>query len=57
MEISELSNKGLVESGSFLAKNHLHPKGNHFSKFELIRDSRFGGDNKQINKQTNRQTH
>ena len=37
--------------------DHLHPKGNHSSKFQLIRLSRFGGIREQKNKQTNTQTH
>ena len=37
----------------FLALNLLHPKGNHRSRFQLIRFSRFGG----VREQTNRQTH
>ena len=39
--------------GCFLASNFLHPKGNHPSKFQLIRFSIFGG----VRKQTNTQTH
>ena len=41
----------------FLAENHLHPKWNHPSKFQLIRVRRFGGVREQTNKQTNKQTH
>ena len=41
------------KSGCFLAKNHLHPQGNHPSKFLLIRIICFGG----VKKQTNTQTH
>ena len=41
----------------FLAKNPLHPKGNHHSKFQLIMLSRFGGVREQTNKHTDSLTH
>ena len=44
-----------VESGSFLAQNHLHPKGNYPSKFQLVRVSRYGGDCEQTNTHTHTQ--
>ena len=47
---------GLTNSDVFLAQNLLHPKGNHPSKFKLIRFSRFGGVREQTNKQSNRLT-
>ena len=42
----------------FLALNNLHSKGNHPSKFQLIRFNRFRGVKKTIKQtQTDRQTH
>ena len=48
---------GLANPDVFLAQNLLHPKGNHPSKFQLIRFSRFGGVREQTNKQTDKLTH
>ena len=39
--LCEFSSERLAELGYCLALNHLHPKGNHPSKFKLIRISRF----------------
>ena len=51
------SGERLDKTGSFLALNFLHPKGNHPSKFQLIRINRFWGVREQTNKHTNALTH
>ena len=46
------SGEQLVKSGSFLGYKHQHPKGNHPSKFQLIRVRRLWGDSEQTDIQT-----